>query len=69
MTRTIDNQPAVQIGWTIAAVWNDLTVTQKNLAGRSRKTLRRHVHRRQRRGGHVTVWDLLVRADGKVVIA
>lgn len=62
MTRTIDNHPAVQIGWIIATVWND-RIDQKNLADRSRKTLGRHVRRRQRRGGHVIVWDLLVRAD------
>jgi hypothetical protein len=68
MTRTIDNQPAVQIGWIIATVWNDLTVTQKTLPDRSLKTLARHVHRRQRRSGHVIVWDLLVRADGRMVM-
>ncbi|WP_010120176.1 hypothetical protein [Corynebacterium nuruki] len=68
MTRTIDNQPAVQIGWTIATIWPD-RIDQKNLPDRSVKTLRRHVRRRARRGGIVTVWDLLVRADGKVVIA
>lgn len=66
---TIDNHPAVQIGWIIATVWNDLTGTQKTLPDRSLKTLASHVHRRQRRGGIVTVWDRLVRADGKVVIA
>lgn len=68
MTRTIEGQPVVRIGWTIATIWPD-RIDQKHLPDRSLKTLRRHVHRRQRRGGTVTVWDLLVRGDGRVVIA